>query len=141
MRQKITLLTLGVADITRSEAFFSGLGWQKSSKSMDDLILFDMGGFLLSLYPRHELAADVGVPAEGSGFAGIALAHNTRSKEETDAVLAEAVRLGGTLVKPAQEVFWGGYSGYFADLDGHLFEVAYNPFWHLDEGGAVVLEP
>jgi uncharacterized protein len=140
MRQKLTLITLGVADIARSEAFFTGLGWQKSPKSMDDLILFDMGGFLFSLYPRAELAADVGIPADGHGFSGIALAHNTRSKEETDAVLAEAVKQGGKLIKPAQEVFWGGYSGYFADPDGHLFEVAYNPFWPLDDSGAVVLE-
>ena len=139
MRQKLTLITLGVADIPKAEAFYAGLGWQKSSKSMDDLILFQLGGILFSLYPREELAADVGIPAEGSGFGGIALAQNTRSKEETDQVLAEAERLGGTIVKPAQEVFWGGYSGYFRDLDGHLFEVAYNPFWELDESGAVVL--
>ncbi len=139
MRQKLTLITLGVADIPRAEAFYAGLGWQKSPKSMDDLILFQLGGILFSLYPRAELAADVGVPAEGSGFSAIALAQNTRSKEETDQVLAEAARLGGTVVKPAQEVFWGGYSGYFRDLDGHLFEVAYNPFWELDESGAVVL--
>jgi uncharacterized protein len=140
MRQKLTLITLGVADIARAEAFYTGLGWQKSPHGTDDLILFDLGGLLFSLYPRHELAADATLPEEGHGFAGIALAHNTRSREETDAVLAEAVRLGGTLVKPAQDVFWGGYSGYFKDLDGHLFEVAYNPFWPLDDSGAVALE-
>jgi uncharacterized protein len=139
MRQKLTLLTLGVADLARSEAFYTGLGWQKSPHGTENLILFDLGGMLFSLYPREALAEDVGVSAEGHGFSGLTLAQNTRSKEETDTVLAEAERLGGTLVKPAQEVFWGGYSGYFRDPDGHLFEVAYNPFWPLDEEGAVVL--
>lgn len=140
MRQKLTLITLGVADIARSEAFYAGLGWQKSPKSMDDLILYQLGGILFSLYPHEELAADVGISAEGSGFSGIALAQNTRSKEEVDEVLAQVASLGGKVVKPAQEVFWGGYSGYFSDPDGHLFEVAYNPFWELDANGAVVLE-
>ncbi len=140
MRQKLTLITLGVADIARSEAFFAGLGWQKSPKSMDDLILYQLGGILFSLYPREELAADVGIPSAGSGFSGIALAQNTRSKDEVDEVLAQVEGLGGKVVKSAQEVFWGGYSGYFSDPDGHLFEVAYNPFWELDANGAVVLE-
>jgi uncharacterized protein len=140
MRQKLTLITLGVTDLARSEAFYTGLGWRKSSEGTEDLILFDLGGILFSLYPRAALAEDVGIPAEGQGFSGITLAHNASSREEADAVLAEAVRQGAKLVKPAQEVFWGGYSGYFADPDGHLFEVAYNPFWPLDEGGAVVLQ-
>jgi uncharacterized protein len=140
MRQKLTLITLGVADIARAKAFYTGLGWKASPKSMDDLILFDLGGILLSLYPREELAADVGIPAEGSGFSGMTLSYNTRSKEEVNEVLAEAAKLGGKIVKPAQEVFWGGYSGYFRDLDGHLIEVAHNPFWPMDEKGTVVLD-
>jgi predicted lactoylglutathione lyase len=139
MRQKLTLITLGVADIGRAEAFYVGLGWQKSPQSMDDLILFDLGGIVFSLYLRTELAADIGIDAAGSGFGGMTIAHNAQSKEEVDAVLAQVVPLGGTLVKPAQEVFWGGYSGYFRDLDGHLFEVAYNPFWPLDAAGNVTL--
>jgi uncharacterized protein len=139
MRQKLTLITLGVADIPRATAFYEGLGWKKSSEGTDDLILFSLGGMLLSLYPRHLLAEDIGIPERGSGFSGITLAHNTVSEAEVDAVLAEAAKLGGTLVKPAQKVFWGGYSGYFRDLDGHLFEVAYNPFWPLDDQGNVNL--
>lgn len=139
MRQKITMITLGVADIQRSRSFYEGLGWTASPKSMEDLILFDLGGMLVALYPRHELAADMGVPAEGQGFTGITLSQNTFNKAEVDAVLADAARLGGRVVKPAQEVFWGGYSGYFSDPDGHMVEVAYNPFWPLNEVGDVVL--
>jgi predicted lactoylglutathione lyase len=140
MRQKLNLITLGVADIEKSKVFFSGLGWQAHSRSMEDLILFPLGGMLLSLYPREALAEDVGVSAEGQGFSGITLAINTHSKEEVDSILAEVTPLGGTVVKPAQEVFWGGYSGYFRDLDGHLFEVAYNPFWTLDAFENVTLD-
>ncbi|MBL0019887.1 MAG: VOC family protein [Bacteroidetes bacterium] len=140
MRQKLNLITLGVADIAKSKAFYAGLGWQAHPKSMDDLILFSLGGILLSLYPREGLAEDIGISSEGHGFGGITLAINTHSKEEVDAVLAEIAPLGGTVVKPAQEVFWGGYSGYFRDLDGHLFEVAYNPFWPLDDAGNVILD-
>ena len=140
MRQKLNLITLGVADIAKSKAFFTGLGWQAHPKSMEDLILFPLGGMLLSLYPREALAEDVGIPAVGSGFSGITLAINTHSKAEVDSILAEVIPLGGTVVKPAQEVFWGGYSGYFRDLDGHLFEVAYNPFWTLDAMDNVTLD-
>lgn len=140
MRQKLTLITLGVADVARSRTFFNGLGWEPSPKSLDDLVIYPLGGMLLALHPREALAEDIGISAEGSGFSGLTLSYNTRSKEEADRVLAEASQLGGTVVKPAQDVFWGGYSGYFRDLDGHLFEVAYNPFWPMDEDGNVVLE-
>jgi uncharacterized protein len=140
MRQKLTLITLGVTDIARAKAFYNGLGWKPSPKSMDDLVLYPLGGMLLALYPREALAEDVGIAAEGQGFGGLTLSFNARSKEEVDQVLAEVAKKGGTVVKPAQEVFWGGYSGYFRDLDGHLFEVAYNPFWPLDDDGNVVLD-
>lgn len=92
-----------------------------------------MKGTQLALYPRAALAEDATVPAEGSGFSGITLAHNARSKEAVDALLQVAVDAGARLVKPAQEVFWGGYSGYFADPDGHLWEVAWNPYFEIDE--------
>jgi uncharacterized protein len=140
MRQKLTMITLGVADIGKSKAFYEGLGWKQSPKSMDDLILYPLGGMLLALYPRHELAEDIGIPAAGTGFGGLTLSLNTRSKAEVDQVLDEVAQCGGKVVKPAQEVFWGGYSGYFSDPDGHLIEVAYNPYWTLDEGGNVILD-
>lgn len=140
MRQKINLITLGVRNFERSLAFYEqGLGWKKSSSSMESLALFPLGGIVLSLYPRAELAADATVNDEPTGFSGITLSLNTKSVDEVDEVLNEAVRAGGKLVKPGQKVFWGGYSGYFSDPDGHLFEVAYNPFWELDDKDNVVL--
>ncbi len=98
-----------------------------------------MWGIAVSLFPRAELAKDAGISAEGTGFSGIAIAYNTRSKEDVDSVLAEAESCGAEIVKPAQEAFWGGYSGYFRDLDGHLWEVAWNPGFTLDGEGAVRL--
>ncbi len=140
MRQKLNLITLGVTDFKRSIAFYEkGLGWKKSSASMDEFVVFPLGGIVLGIYPRNELAADATVPPEGSGFTGITLSHNTKSEKEVDEVMSEVEKLGATIVKPAQKVFWGGYSGYFKDPDGHLFEVAYNPFWKLDENDNVIL--
>ncbi|MCG8547667.1 MAG: VOC family protein [Alphaproteobacteria bacterium] len=140
MEQRFTMVSLGVKDLARSAAFYeNGLGWKRSSQSNDNIVFFDMGGVLIGLYSRTGLAEDANVPADGSGFPGIALAHNVRSKEAVDAVLAEAARAGATILKPAQDVFWGGYSGYFADPDGHLWEVAFNPFWTIAEDGSVVL--
>jgi uncharacterized protein len=140
MRQKLNLITLGVRDFQRAVDFYEkGLKWKKSSASMDDIALFPLGGMVLALYPRNLLAEDATVSEEGSGFSGLTLAYNTKSEQEVDEVLNEVVKLGATLVKPAQKVFWGGYSGYFKDLDGHLFEVAYNPFWSLDEQDNLVI--
>lgn len=127
MDPRLTLVTLGVADLARASRFYEALGWARSAYASEGVAFFQLGGLVLSLYPRAALAEDAGVPAEGSGFRGFALAHNTASRAETDAVLAEAVRAGATLVKPAQDAFWGGYSGYFADPDGALWEVAWNP--------------
>jgi predicted lactoylglutathione lyase len=134
MRQKLNLITLGVNDFERSVAFFEkGLGWKKSSASVEELALFPLGGIVLALHPRKDLAADVTVSPEGSGFSGITLSYNAKSEKEVDDVLEKVSRLGASVIKPAQKVYWGGYSGYFKDLDGHLFEVAHNPFWDLDE--------
>lgn len=139
MRQKFTLITLGVKNIQRSLEFYEGLGWKKSPASMDDIAFFKLDGMVLGLYPRKLLAEDATVGEEGSGFSGMSISYNAKSEKEVDEVLAEVQKLGATLVKPAQKVFWGGYSGYFKDLDGHLFEVAFNPFWEFDEHDNVII--
>ncbi|MCE7862915.1 MAG: VOC family protein [Bacteroidetes bacterium CHB5] len=140
MRQKLNLITLGVDDFEKSLHFYEkGLGWKKSDKSMDGLALFDLGGIILALHPRHELAADATLEYQPSEFSGMTISYNAKSEKEVDEVLAQVKRLGAKIIKPAQKVYWGGYSGYFKDLDGHLFEVAYNPFWPLDEKDNVVL--
>ena len=99
----------------------------------------DAGGIVLALYRRKLLADDANVPSEGSGFSGVTLARNVGSKAEVDGALEAAKKAGARILKPAQEVFWGGYSGYFADPDGHPWEVSYNPHWKLDAAGRVVL--
>lgn len=128
MEPRITLITLGVRDLERAIAFYrDGLGLPQRP---GEGVFFETRGTWLALFPRDELAQDAGVSAAGSGFAGFALAHNVRTREQVDAQLAQAVAAGGTLVKPAAEAFWGGYHGYFADPDGFLWEVAWNPhFW------------
>ena len=130
MQPRISMITLGVRDLAASIAFYErGLGLPRM-ESPPEVAFFTLDGSWLGLYGRAALAADATVPAEGSGFAGVALAHNVTSEAEVDALLAQAVAAGARLVKPGQKVFWGGYSGYFADPDGHLWEVAYNPhFW------------
>jgi len=139
MRQKLTIVTLGVRDLKRSRAFYQyGLGWNPSSVSQESIAFFDLGGVGLALYPFDELAKDATVSPESSGFAGITLAHNAHSVEEVDAVLKKAEQAGAKIIKKAQKVFWGGYSGYFADPDGYLWEVAWNPFIEFDENGALV---
>ena len=127
MEPRITLVTLGVADLERATEFYErGLGLPRRD-GPEGIAFFETGSTRLSLYPREALAEDATVSAEGSGFRGFALAHNVRSPEEVDRLLKDAVAAGATLVKPGQKVFWGGYSGYFADPDGFLWEVAWNP--------------
>jgi len=139
MRQKFNLITLGVSNVKRSADFFESLGWKKSSSSMEEMVFFPLGGIVLGLHPRHELAADAGVSEVGSGFSGITISYNAKSEQEVDEVLKEVERAGATIIKPAQKVYWGGYSGYFKDFDGHLFEVAFNPFWEQDSNDNVIL--
>jgi catechol 2,3-dioxygenase-like lactoylglutathione lyase family enzyme len=127
MEPRISLITLGVSDLARSTAFYrDGLGLPTRG-DFEGVTFFNLKGTWLSLYPRTDLAADAKVSAEGDGFTGFTLAHNVKSKEEVDAVLKQAENAGATIMKQAQDAVWGGYSGYFADLDGYLWEVAWNP--------------
>ncbi len=138
MEQRFSLVTLGVADLQRSCRFYEdGLGWRRSNDN-PDVVFFQTPGAIFALWSRAALAADAGVTDSG-GFGGMALAYNARSKAEVDAVLAEAKAAGARILKPAVDVFWGGYSGYFADPDDHVWEVAWNPFWSIDEEGRVSL--
>jgi catechol 2,3-dioxygenase-like lactoylglutathione lyase family enzyme len=135
MEPRLSLVTLGVADLARSRKFYvEGLGLPLRPESQDSVAFIELKGIWLGLFSREALAEDVGVSATGSGepgkFGGITLAHNVRSKAEVDALLQQAERIGGKIVKPAHDAVWGGYSGYFSDPDGHLWEVAWNPhFW------------
>jgi catechol 2,3-dioxygenase-like lactoylglutathione lyase family enzyme len=133
MNPRISTITLGVSDIEKSLAFYrDGLGFPTHNyKPGDDNIMFRLYGTWLGLYPRDKLAADATVPQIGSGFRAFTLSHNVSSKLAVDRLFREAVAVGATPVKSPQDVFWGGYSGYFADPDGHLWEVAWNPFTDL----------
>ena len=140
MEQRLSMVTLGVVDLARARRFYeAGLGWTPSGASCDQVAFFQVGGVVLGLYPREALAEDAKVAPDGSGFGGIALAYNGRTRDEVDRVLAKAEAAGATILKPAQDVFWGGYSGYFADPDGHPWEVAWNPDWPIDDDGMVRL--
>ncbi|HTS67462.1 MAG TPA: VOC family protein [Terriglobia bacterium] len=140
MEARINIVTLGVSDLQRARKFYEeGLGWKASSASQDTIVFFQLGGIVLALYPRGLLADDATVLADGSGFRGITLAHNARAKEDVAGILKIAEAAGGKIVKPAQDVFWGGHSGYFADPDGHLWEVAWNPHFKLNQRGEVEL--
>ena len=133
MKPKISIVGLGVRDLAKSLVFYrDGLGLSTHNyKEGEDHVMFAMEGSWLSLYPREKLAEDATVPDDGKGFSGITLSRNEPSKEKVDETFAEAVRAGAKPVKKPQDVFWGGYSGYFADPDGHLWEMAYNPFTDL----------
>lgn len=136
MEPRLTVVTLGVKDLKRSLAFYKkGLGWPTKATAKDPIAFFQLGCVVLALFPRHLLAEDAHVRAKGSGFRGITLAHNVRTEAEVDKALRRVRKLGARIVKKAQKASWGGYSGYFADLDGHLWEVAHNPFMKLDRQG------
>jgi len=139
MEQRISIVTLGVKDLQRGREFYERLGWRRSMANNEDIVFFQLGGMALALYLRKELAKDANVPGDGSGFSGMTLAYNTRSKEEVDRILAEAKAAGAKLLKPATEAFWGGYSGYFADPDVYLWEVAWNPFFQIAADGSIKL--
>jgi predicted lactoylglutathione lyase len=139
LEPRLSFITLGVADVGKARKFYEALGFRASGASQADVAFFDLGGIVLSLFGREALASDANVPVSTPGFSGVSLAHNVNSETEVDQVLNEAVSAGAKLFKPGQKAFWGGYSGYFADLDGHLWEVAYNPFMPLDAQGRVSL--
>ena len=137
---QLSLVTLGVADLKRAVTFYEALGLVRRVKEATGAAFFDAGGVVLSLYPRVELAADAGVIAGRPGaFGGIALACNRASRSEVDTTLIRAVAAGGRPLRPAQPTFWGGYSGYVADPDGHPWEIAHNPGFPFDAAGRIVL--
>lgn len=134
MKSKISIISLGVKNLKASHHFYKTLGFELAvEENTDSIVFFKLvnEAMLLGIYPWDKLAEDAEVDSTGSGFRGVTIAHNVESPELVDTVLAEAVAAGGRLVKPGKKVFWGGYSGYFADPDGHLWEVAHNPFMDL----------
>ena len=137
--RRISIVTLGVEDLDRSTAFYERLGWAKSPASQDTVTFIVLKGTVLGLYSRKGLAEDAGVDDSKPGFSGTSLAHNLASEAEVDEAFAFAVSCGAKAVKRPEKVFWGGYSGYFADPDGHLWELAYNPFAPLDAEGHMTL--
>lgn len=139
MEPRISLVTLGVDDLDRAAAFYAAMGLKRHEGITDGVAFFQLGGIILSLFPRVDLAKDAGIDPAGSGFSGIALAYNTRSEAEVDAVLAAAQAAGGRIVKAAATAAWGGRSGYFADPDGHLWEVAHNPGFPIAPDGTIAL--
>ncbi len=140
MNQQLHIITLGVRDLAKSYNFYADLlGWKPSSLSKGDIAFFQAGGVVLALFPREKLAEDALSSPEGSGFAGFTLAYNTRSEAEVDSIIKELKAKGVRIVKEPQKVFWGGYSSYFADPDGNLWEVAYNPFLQFNEQGHLII--
>ena len=141
MHPSLSLITLGVTDVDRSLAFYKDtLGWKTDAKPGDPVAFFPLSsGVVLGLFGRNALAEDAKVKKDGKGFAGFSLAQNLSSKAEVDALFAELKAKGVHISKPPEDVFWGGYSGYFTDPDGYLWEVAWNPFWTVQENGSVTL--
>ena len=138
MEQRVSLITLGVADLARARAFYEALGWTTRAGADDDVVFFQTGGMIVALWGRTELADDSGVEDTG-GWGGVTLAHNVRSPAEVDAVIDEARTAGATVPRAGTETFWGGYSGVFVDPDGHPWEVAHNPHWTVAEDGSTLL--
>jgi len=146
VEQRISLITLGVADVAQARTFYQRLGWR--GQEVEETVFFQAGGMALVLWGRDKVAADAGLSGTCTGtgagtgtggFGGVTLAHNVRSREEVDRVLAEAVAAGAEITQPARETFYGGYAGFFADPDGHVWEIAHNPGFALDDGGAITL--
>jgi catechol 2,3-dioxygenase-like lactoylglutathione lyase family enzyme len=137
MDQRVSVITLGVADTKRARAFYEGLGWSGSSPD-GDVVFFQAGGMVVALWGRDQLAEDSAV-ADPGGWGGVTLAYNVSSPAEVDSVLADAQRAGASIGRLGAATFWGGYSGVFIDPDGHPWEVAHNPGWHLAADGSIHL--
>ena len=136
MDQRISILTLGVSDLKKSRNFYEALGWKVASEEQaEEIVAFDLNAMTLALYSLDKLGEDAKITPEKGRYSTMTIAYNVESPEDVDKALAEAVAAGGELVKPAEKVFWGGYSGYFADPDGTLWEVAHNPFSKLGPKG------
>ncbi len=141
MKQHLHIVTLGVKDLEVSRKFYTEtLGWKPSTASNEGITFIQAGGVVLALFPRGELANDALVSAEGNGFSGFTMAHNVNSEKEVDDVITDLKSKGVTITKEPQKMFWGGYSSCFADPDGFLWEVAYNPFFAFDENSNIKLE-
>ena len=138
MEPRLSLITLGVADLEKSRAFYEALGWQSESKPEDGVVFFQSGGMVLALWGRDELTKDSGVVDSG-GWGGVTLAYNVGSPADVDTFLAKARDAGASIPRAGAETFWGGYSGVFVDPDGHPWEVAHNPFWTLEPDGSIRL--
>jgi uncharacterized protein len=139
MDQRISIVTLGTNDMDRAVAFWEAMGWPRRAKAFTAIAMFQCGPVAFAIYPFEKLADDCGMTDRGPGFGGFTIAHNMPSKAAVDELLATAVANGATLQKPAHEAFWGGYSGYFLDPDGHPWEVAYNPFVAMGPNGEMLL--
>lgn len=137
--QRVTLITLGVADLAASRAFYARLGWTEHGESQPGVAFYQMHGAVLALFGLADLAADQGRPDAALGVGAVTLAQNFATETEVDAAFEAALRAGGIALKRPEKVFWGGYSGYWADPDGHVWEVAMNPFWPLADDGSLVL--
>ena len=141
MEQRLSLITLGVRDVSRAQAFYEALGWRMDAGVHDEtehVAFFQAGGIVVALWGRDKLARDSGVE-DGGAWGGVTLAHNVRSPAEVDAIMAQAEKAGATVGRPAGPTFWGGYSGVFVDPDGHPWEVAHNPGWTVHEDGRTTL--
>jgi predicted CoA-binding protein/predicted lactoylglutathione lyase len=139
MESRVSIVTLGVRDLDRAIRFYEAMGLSRNQAITDGVAFFQMGGVILALWPRAELAKDAGIEDDGNGFPGVALAYNTRGEEEVDEVLANAEKAGGKIVQPAHQVFFGGRQGYFADTEGNLWEVAHNASFPIAADGSIAL--
>jgi catechol 2,3-dioxygenase-like lactoylglutathione lyase family enzyme len=138
MEQRISIVTLGVADVTRARKFYERLGWQ--GQESEETVFFQLGGIALILWARHKLAGDGSIDdRRADGFGGVALAHNVRERAEVDSVLADAASAGAEITQAPRETFYGGYAGYFRDPDGHVWEVAWNPGFSSSPDGSIIL--
>ncbi len=138
MKARLNIVTLGVSNLAKSRQFYlDAFGWKPANGSDENIVFLSLQGIILGLYPMHLLAEDAGVSAERSGFSGITLAINTRTKEELDKLYQKALDAGAKSLIAPRDTFWGGYDCYFADPDGHPWEIAWAPFWEFDEQGSL----